>query len=386
MASLRSHALRRLAPGPWRSYDKHTLERALLITAKRDRYGAYLAVPERYFEAAKELEVEPDGGPPDFFISEQADCRAAERLVDLELGRERPLVAIAPGAAHATKRWPHRALGRAGAVGSRRPARMSRSSVEPMTWRSRRRSLRAAGGANVGILAGALGLQETGAVIRRSEVLISGDTGVMHMATGVGTPVVALFGPTVRQFGFFPYRSRARASSSCSFPADPAVPTAVAVVRSAITAACGRSSPTSSSPPWPRRSHERLGPGGDRAPRAAAADRRAGPGARASSPSGSRCGWRRTCCAIRPPSGPIAAGFRRWSTGSQQSHPAAAAAAGAGRRDQPAARRPPETAVQVLSQLVAPARESGGADAGDAVAHAARAARAALRAGAAVVR
>jgi len=46
----------------------------------------------------------------------------------------------------------------------------------------------------------------------------------------------------------------------------------------------------------------------------------------------------------------------------------------------------PETAVQVLSQLVAPARESGGADAGDAVAHAARAARAVLRAGAAVVR
>lgn len=45
-----------------------------------------------------------------------------------------------------------------------------------------------------------------------------------------------------------------------------------------------------------------------------------------------------------------------------------------------------ETAVQVLSQLVAPARESGGAEAGDAVAHAARTARAALRAGAGAVR
>jgi len=44
-------------------------------------------------------------------------------------------------------------------------------------------------------------------VIRRSAALISGDTGVMHMATGVGTPVVALFGPTVRQFGFFPYNA-----------------------------------------------------------------------------------------------------------------------------------------------------------------------------------
>lgn len=35
----------------------------------------------------------------------------------------------------------------------------------------------------------------------------------------------------------------------------------------------------------------------------------------------------------------------------------------------------PETAAQVLSQLVAPARESGGAEAGDAVAMAARQAR-----------
>ena len=40
----------------------------------------------------------------------------------------------------------------------------------------------------------------------------------------------------------------------------------------------------------------------------------------------------------------------------------------------------PETAAQVLSQLVAPAREAGGADAGDALAQAARAARTALRA------
>jgi hypothetical protein len=37
----------------------------------------------------------------------------------------------------------------------------------------------------------------------------------------------------------------------------------------------------------------------------------------------------------------------------------------------------PETAAQVLSQLVAPARDSGGAEAGEALAQAARAARAA---------
>jgi hypothetical protein len=39
----------------------------------------------------------------------------------------------------------------------------------------------------------------------------------------------------------------------------------------------------------------------------------------------------------------------------------------------------PETAAQVLSQLVAPAREAGGSEAGDALAQAARAARAVVR-------
>lgn len=41
----------------------------------------------------------------------------------------------------------------------------------------------------------------------------------------------------------------------------------------------------------------------------------------------------------------------------------------------------PQTAAQVLSQLVAPARDTGGAEAGEAVAQAARTARAAVRAG-----
>ena len=205
--SLRSRALRRLAPGPWRSYDKRTVERTVLITTKHDRYREHVPIAERYFEAAKDLEVEPDGGPPDFFVSEEADCRAAQHLGTLGLGGERPLVAIAPGAAHETKRWPieHwielvRRITATGAdvvvLGGPDDAGAARTIVD-------------AAGDNVGGVAGLLGLQETGAVIRRAEVLISGDTGVMHMATGVGTPVVALFGPTVRQFGFFPYRSPA---------------------------------------------------------------------------------------------------------------------------------------------------------------------------------
>jgi heptosyltransferase-2 len=67
-----------------------------------------------------------------------------------------------------------------------------------------------AGGSRVANAAGVFGLQATAALLQRSRALVSGDTGVMHMATGVGTPVVALFGPTVEAFGFFPYAGQTR--------------------------------------------------------------------------------------------------------------------------------------------------------------------------------
>ncbi|MCM8776154.1 MAG: lipopolysaccharide heptosyltransferase II, partial [Candidatus Omnitrophica bacterium] len=45
-------------------------------------------------------------------------------------------------------------------------------------------------------LVGETKLGELGAIFKRAIFLVSGDSGPMHMAHGVGTPVVALFGPT----------------------------------------------------------------------------------------------------------------------------------------------------------------------------------------------
>ena len=55
--SLRSRALRAMAPGRWTSYPKHRIARALLIHTKRNRYRDRRPVPERYFEAARDLDV-----------------------------------------------------------------------------------------------------------------------------------------------------------------------------------------------------------------------------------------------------------------------------------------------------------------------------------------
>ena len=201
--SLRSTALRLLVRGArWSGYSKRKLARTALISTKIDLYGKHGPVAERYFEAARSLDVRPDGGPPEFFLSSVARERVARWIEERGLGA-RPFAALAPGAAHATKRWPL-------AHWQQLAARLAASGYAVVAVGGPEdRGLAAELGTGVVNAAGELSLQETGACLASAKVLVSGDTGVMHMATGVGTPVVALFGPTVEAFGFFPYSQRA---------------------------------------------------------------------------------------------------------------------------------------------------------------------------------
>lgn len=48
-------------------------------------------------------------------------------------------------------------------------------------------------------------LKELPAILSACDLLISNDSGAMHIAISGGTPVVAVFGPTVKSLGFFPY-------------------------------------------------------------------------------------------------------------------------------------------------------------------------------------
>lgn len=46
-------------------------------------------------------------------------------------------------------------------------------------------------------LAGSTALIETAAILEKSTLLVSGDSGVLHLAVGLGTPTVSLFGPGI---------------------------------------------------------------------------------------------------------------------------------------------------------------------------------------------
>ena len=60
---------------------------------------------------------------------------------------------------------------------------------------------------------GTLSLMHSAALLSRCRLLISNDSGLMHMATALQVPVVAIFGPTVQEFGFYPFQARAEVVS-----------------------------------------------------------------------------------------------------------------------------------------------------------------------------
>lgn len=57
---------------------------------------------------------------------------------------------------------------------------------------------------------GRFNLRESALVIQYSRLLITNDSAPMHLSVSVGTPVLAIFGPTVPAFGFYPYGERDR--------------------------------------------------------------------------------------------------------------------------------------------------------------------------------
>lgn len=125
------------------------------------------------------------------------DIGAVDALVH---GRERPLVALAPGSVWATKRWP----------GFAELARLLASEYDiaiigSAADASAAAELRiAATPARVIDAAGNLSLLGSAELIRRSLALVTNDSSPQHLASAMGTPTVAVFGPTVPAFGFGP--------------------------------------------------------------------------------------------------------------------------------------------------------------------------------------
>jgi len=114
-----------------------------------------------------------------------------------------PLIAVAPGSVWATKRWPFYAelaeqvAGRVVVIGSSADGELALQ-------------VAAAAPGRVIDATGRLSLLASAELIARSAVIVTNDSAPLHLASAVGTPTVAVFGPTVPEFGFGPLAPHSR--------------------------------------------------------------------------------------------------------------------------------------------------------------------------------
>lgn len=123
------------------------------------------------------------------------------------------LVVVAPGSRWRTKRWPPERFAEVASVLAREFALgIVLSGDESDTTAAREVGRRIS--SPLADLSGRLSIAAWVALIARARLLISNDSAAAHVAAAVGTPVVAVFGPTVPAQGFAPYSERSRVAEA----------------------------------------------------------------------------------------------------------------------------------------------------------------------------
>ncbi|RLD21584.1 MAG: glycosyl transferase [Bacteroidetes bacterium] len=182
---------------PSTSFHKLNVQKWLLTTFKMDRMGEDPHIVYRYMDAAKSLGVTYDGQGMDFFIAD-------EDVIDVESttkGVLRPdaYVAIAIGASMPTKALEHDQLRRLLQLIERPVALLGGPAEQELAEELAENSDRAVN------FAGKTSLQGSASILKQSRVLISPDTGLMHMGAALDHPVISVWGNTVPRFGMTPF-------------------------------------------------------------------------------------------------------------------------------------------------------------------------------------
>ncbi len=128
--------------------------------------------------------------------------RAAVDALLQELPPGGPMVGVAPGSIWGTKRWPYIA----GLVASLDEARFVVIGSGEDTPQAE--TIASAAPGRVLDATGRLSLLASAELISRCAVLVANDSAPTHLASGVGTPTITIFGPTVPAFGFGPLAPR----------------------------------------------------------------------------------------------------------------------------------------------------------------------------------
>lgn len=185
------------------TYKKYALKRFLLVRFGWNLYHKVIPISQRYINSLSRFGIVYDLMGLEFYPDQKIQKETDILLADQGLTKNKLTICIAPGAGFETKRWPvqyyiHLAQkfstelkSQILLLGNEQDQNLTREIKEQVTGKSLD-------------LAGQLSIMETACAMNHADMVITNDTGLMHLATALNKKTVAIFGPTTRELGFFP--------------------------------------------------------------------------------------------------------------------------------------------------------------------------------------
>ena len=174
------------------------------LTALKINLLPKVHIVDRYMKTVESFGVKNDGQGLDYFISKEEETKQK----DIPASHHAGYIACVIGAAHGTKRWPvhkwkefcekinHPVIllgGPENKVNGDEIAAIDRDKIYNAC--------------------GKFKLNESADLVRKAKLIISNDTGLMHIAAAYKKPIISLWGNTVPSFGMYPYYGNRFASA-----------------------------------------------------------------------------------------------------------------------------------------------------------------------------
>lgn len=194
--NIRTLALKQKLGKPNASFKKLNVQKWLLVNFKLNRMpNAHIV--DRYLETVKSLGIENDNLPCEFYITPENKINVTAQF-SLE---PKQYIGVAIAAQFATKTLPTEQLVKILAE-LNEPVVLLGGSEDEQKAHDIIAGLPAK---NILSLCGKLNLQQSASVIEQCKVLLTHDTGLMHIASCFEIPVVSVWGNTVPELGMYPY-------------------------------------------------------------------------------------------------------------------------------------------------------------------------------------
>ncbi|HEB61698.1 MAG TPA: lipopolysaccharide heptosyltransferase family protein, partial [Bacteroidetes bacterium] len=177
------------------NFDKINWQKWLMVNLKWN-YLPKLHIVDRYLKSLQTLGIQNDGAGLDYFIPKK------DEVVISEYGLvEKQYIAIVVGAAHFTKRILPKTI-------KELCKQLPQTKIVLLGGKEEKEigaEIASAFENRIINFCGKLNLNQSASIIQQSNLIITADTGLMHIAAALQKKMIVIWGNTIPEFGMYPY-------------------------------------------------------------------------------------------------------------------------------------------------------------------------------------